>query len=488
MLIKRGKKPYQSKLPLLLALDQGGHSTRAIVFDLTGEVVARTRVKVGISIPRSGWVEQDAGELAASLTEVLDQTARLLGPDVSRLSAAGLATQRSNVVCWHRETGDALTSAISWQDRRASPWIRQFAPWSDQVHQITGLYLSAHYGAGKLRWCLDRSAAVKRALQKGTLACGPLASFLAWRLLGSRPYLVDPANAARTLLWSLQRKDWDPQLLDMFAVPRQLLPRCVESDYPFGEIMVGDRPVKLRCLTGDQSAALFVAGPPEPARALINLGTGAFVQRATGERVLYVPGLLSGIALHTATSTTYTLEGTVNGAGSALDWLQARQPGLDLLANLDSWLNEVVAPPLFLNGIAGLGAPWWLADFKSRFIGGGRSRDRAVAVIESIVFLLTVNLQRMAVLEPPLHSIIVTGGLAVLDGLCQKLADLNEVQVIRPAECEATARGLAWLLGERRRPWEPKNAALFDPRDGGTLQDRFRHWQHAMERAMVSAG
>ena len=197
MVLEVEKKPNRSKAPLFLALDQGGHSTRAVVFDVTGELVARTRVKVSDSVPRPGWVEQDAEELTASLAKVLADTARLLGPDVSRLYAAGLATQRSNVVCWDRESGEALTSAISWQDRRAESWIRQFARWSDKVHEITGLYLSAHYGAGKLRWCLDHSAAAKQALQEGRLACGPLASFLAWRLLDSRPYLIDPANAAR---------------------------------------------------------------------------------------------------------------------------------------------------------------------------------------------------------------------------------------------------------------------------------------------------
>lgn len=488
MVLEVEKKPNRSKAPLFLALDQGGHSTRAVVFDVTGELVARTRVKISDSVPRPGWVEQNAEELTASLAKVLADTAHLLGPDVSRLYAAGLATQRSNVVCWDRESGEALTSAISWQDRRAESWIRQFARWSDKVHEITGLYLSAHYGAGKLRWCLDHSAAAKQALQEGRLACGPLASFLAWRLLDSRPYLVDPANAARTLLWSLQRKDWDTQLLDIFGIPRRLLPRCVQSDHTFGTVKVGNTPVKFRCMTGDQAAALYVAGPPDSATAFVNIGTGAFVQRATGDRVVHVPGLLSGIALHTAINTTYTLEGTVNGAGSALDWLQATEPEPNLFVNLDGWLADAVDPPLFLNGIAGLGAPWWLGNFSSRFIGGKSVQDRAVAIIESIVFLITVNLKRMAVLEPRIHSIMVTGGLAALDGLCQRLADLNGVRVIRPAQYEATARGLAWLLSSGQATWALKDVQSFTPDNGGKLHDRFRRWEHAMDRAMVFAG
>lgn len=483
-MLQVGKKPNQSRVPLFLALDQGGHSTRAIVFDVTGELVARAQVKVAYSVPRPGWLEQDAEELAASLDKVLDDIARLLGSDVSRLSAAGLATQRSNVVCWDRESGEALTSAISWQDRRAESWIRKFRRWSGRVHEITGLYLSAHYGVGKIRWCLDHSAAAKQALQVSRLACGPLASFFAWRLLDSRPYLIDPANAARTLLWSLERKDWDAQLLDMFAIPRRLLPRCVQSDHAFGAVKVGDTAVKFHCMTGDQAAALFVAGPPDPATALVNIGTGAFVQRATGDRVVHVPGMLSGIALHTAISTTYTLEGTVNGAGAALDWLQATHPEPDLFGNLDAWLMDAVEPPLFLNGIAGLGAPWWIADFRSRFIGGESVQDKAAAIIESIVFLITVNLQRMAVLEPPIRSILVTGGLAALDGLCQRLADLNGVRVMRPAEYEATARGLAWLLSGSDDRWTLTDVQSFSPGSGGTLCDRFRRWEHAMERAV----
>jgi len=472
-------------LPLFLALDQGGHSTRAIVYDANGEALLRARAEVDDSSPREGWVEQDAEALVQSLLDVLDDIARQLGADTGRLVSAGLATQRSNVVCWDHQTGRALTTAISWQDRRASTWIRQFDEQSEQIHAITGLYLSPHYGVGKLHWCLAHSNAVKKALEEGRLACGPLASFLAWRLLDDRPYCVDPANAARTLLWNLDQKCWDHGLREMFGIPRSLLPDCVETVHTFGSLAVGGKTVPFRCVTGDQSAALFVEGLPDPANIFVNIGTGAFVQRSTGNNVVRRKGLLSGIAHYAEGRATYTLEGTVNGAGSAMDWLSEMQPQSFDFKDLDALLATDREVSLFLNGVAGLGAPWWVPDFPSQFLGEGSAGDKAVAVIESMVFLITVNLDLMRAIDPAVKCVVVTGGFAALDGLCQRLADLNGVVVRRPREHEATARGLGWLLSESDDRWELEDVKRFQPRGNSNLAGRFQRWKKAMDAVLA---
>ncbi|MGD8407739.1 MAG: FGGY-family carbohydrate kinase, partial [Thiohalophilus sp.] len=221
--------------------------------------------------------------------------------------------------------------------------------------------------------------------------------------------------------------------------------------------------------------------------AYINLGTGAFVSRPAGNGPPFDSQLLSSVVLQTAERTEHVLEGTVNGAGAALDWL-ARQHGLEQLApkQIEGWLGQDYSHlPLFLNGVSGLAAPYWRADFESRFIGQGELAQQAVAVLESILFLLQTNLTRMKARLGTLERIQITGGLAHLDDLCQRLADLAGIPVYRPAECEATARGSAYLLAGQPDDWpEPGPTDQFEPRAHPDLSQRYDHWQRAMREAL----
>ena len=186
--------------------------------------------------PRPGWVEQEPEELVASLHAVIARVFVALGARAGQIVSAGLATQRASMVCWDRHTGEALSPIISWQDRRAHEWLDQFSAQTQAVHQRTGLRLSSHYGAAKMRWCLDHLPAVAGARREGRLAMGPLASFLLFRLLEEKPLLADPANAARTLLWNLRALDWDPWLLALFGIPAETLPRGVPTRHAFGTL------------------------------------------------------------------------------------------------------------------------------------------------------------------------------------------------------------------------------------------------------------
>ncbi len=475
--------------PLYLALDQGGHASRALVFDAHGVAQARSLRAVQEFHPQPDWVEQDPEDLVTSLHEVTSQVLAELGARADDIVAAGLATQRSSIVCWDRDTGMALSPVISWQDRRGHEWLQRFAPHAEAIHQTTGLVLSPHYGASKLRWCLEHLPAVAQAAESGRLACGPLASFLLFRLTEEHALAVDPANAARTQLWSIRSLDWDDGLLHLFDVPRAVLPACVPTHHDFGHIDAGGRHIPLKLLTGDQSAALFAYGAPHASSAYLNMGTGAFVQRTAGSYPGYQPRLLTGIVLRDADETLYVLEGTVNGAGSALAWA-GKEFGMDNIdAMLGPWLAQAAVPPLFLNGIGGLGAPYWVADFRSRFTNDGEPWQKVVAVAESIVFLLQANLDLYQKLASPLEQIIVSGGLADNDELCQRLSDLSRLPVYRPVEHEATARGLAWLLAGKPRQW-PENeiGRWFKPRANESLQQRYRRWSAAMDAALAVPG
>ncbi len=469
---------------LTLVIDQGGQSSRALVFDRSGRRRASASVPVPTRRPRSGWVEQDPLQIVASVHRCLDEVAAALGASAARVRAAGLATQRSSVVCWDRLTGEPLSPVLSWQDCRGQDQIRDLRSCDELVRQTTGLLLSAHYGASKIRWCLDHLPRVEEAGHRDRLAAGPLASFLLHRLCAERPLLVDPAIAARTLLWDPATADWSPRLLELFGVPRELLPASVPSRHDYGRIALGEHAIPLIVSTGDQSAALFFEGTPAEDVAFVNLGTGAFVQRPTQLANRTPAGLLRSLVWHDGKSARYALEGSINGCGSALE-LEGSRLGLDeseVIARARSWLARSGEPPLFLNGVSGLGSPYWVADYPTGFLGTGEPWERMVAVMESVLFLVRINLAAMSDELGAPRRVSLAGGLAGIDGLCQRLANLIDADVERSPVREATALGLAFLV-------EPSIDVVgtaggtdrFRPRVDPGLQDRFARWREALE-------
>ncbi|MEW5755051.1 MAG: FGGY family carbohydrate kinase [Pseudomonadota bacterium] len=473
--------------PLYLVIDQGGHASRAIVFDQDGTPIAQGVAEIRAHTPQADWMEYEAEEVVGSVLTAISEAVAQLGERQVALRAAGLVTQRSNVVCWHRRSGAALSPIISWQDRRMAGWLRQFEDRARWVQERTGLFLTPHYGASKLRWCLDHLPQVQRAMEHGSLAWGSMASFLAFRLLRERPLLVDPANASRTQLLNVQTLEWDTELAALFGVALQPLPKVVPSCHHYGTLPVGGGSVPLTLLNGDQSAASFAFGAPDPETVYLNIGTGAFVQRIVPAYPGATPGLLSSVVMQDATQTLYALEGTVNGAGSALHWA-AQTLGIDehvLHAELPHWLAHSTNPPLFLNGVSGLGTPYWRPQFMSRFIGEGPNSEKIVAVIESVVFLIKENLDELARYTSPAKQIVVTGGMSVLDGLCQRLADVAGLDVARPEAQEATARGACYLLAGQPATWRnPGAVKRFAPQHRPALEQRFRSWRDAMREAL----
>jgi glycerol kinase len=470
--------------PHFLAIDQGGHASRAIVFDASGCIAAEASVDIGTTRLPGDRVEHDPEELANS---VLDSVRRAVEQIDGEISAAGLATQRSSIACWDRNTGAPLSPVISWQDRRAAAWLRQFENRSAEIHALTGLVLSPHYGASKLRWCLDHLPEVQRALEENRLCCGPLASFLLSRLLEGNPLAVDPANGSRTLLWDCAARRWSPKLLELFGVPESVLPRCVPTRYAYGRLRAVPADVPLEVCTGDQSAALFAFGEPGSDTVYVNAGTGAFLQRSVGNRRIGAARLLSSVVWESDGELSYVLEGTVNGAGSALrqvgDELRLRVGETDRLTA--SGLDGGTEPPLFLNGVSGLGSPWWRAVFPSRFIGDGEATEKLAGVAESVVFMVAANLEEMARAAGTVRRVVLTGGIASMDGFCRRLADLTGLAVERPAALEATARGLAWLVAGRPASWMHQvQGERFEPGPDPALERRFKRWRAAMDAAL----
>ena len=470
--------------PLYLAIDQGTHASRAVVLDRRGQVLASGAREIGLVRPQPDWAEQDGDEMVASIFAAASEALAALGERRHDIVAAGLASQRASCVCWDRRDGRPLSPLFSWQDRRAHLWLRQFEPHGEEVHRKTGLFLSAHYGASKLHWALDHLPAVREAREAGTLCWGPQASFLAFRLLDEHPLFADPQCAARTQLWNLGTRDWDPELLALFGLPPGFLPKSVPTCHPFGTLRLGDTAIPLAAVNGDQSAAVFAFGWPDRDSAYVNIGTSAFVQRVLTRDPGYVPRQLTGIILDDGLTTVYTVEGNVNGAGAALDWLRGELGIEDLESRLPQWLAAAGEPPLFLNGIAGLGGPFWKPDFASRFIGAGEPWQLAVAVVESMAFLLQANVEEMAKHVPPAARIRVSGGVSLLDGLCRRLAALSGLAVHRRDDAEATARGIGYLAAGRPASWNQAAVEqIFAPGENAGIRARYRRWRSLMAEA-----
>ncbi len=465
-----------------LVVDQGGHASRAFVFDARGRTLAAAARAIRARRPDDLRAEYDGAELWAQVAAAVDEA---LAAAPAAPVAAGLATQRSNAACWDRTTGEPLGPVLSWQDRRAWRAVERLRGREAWIHERTGLFLTPHYGASKLRWCLDHLPRVQRAHEEGRLGYGPMAAWLAGRLAGGAARGADVVNASRTQLVALETRDWDEELLALFGLPRDPLPPVVPNAWGYGALAAAPE-VPLALVTGDQNAALFAYGELDEATAYTNAGTGAFVLRATGPRLVRAGRLLSGVLHADGERVEYVLEGTVNGAGSALAWFERTYAVEDLTQRLEGWLAQVpVSPLVFLNGVSGLGSPFWRARFPVRFEGEGGLAERAAAVVESIVFMLAVNLEEQARYLPAPRRIRLTGGLANLGGLAQRLADLTGLVVERPPGLEATARGTAFLLAGRPADWETGGAPdVFEPRPNPGLEANYERWRTAVEREL----
>jgi glycerol kinase len=470
----------------VLALDQGSHASRACVYDSAGVMRAMHEVPVATQVDAAGRIEHNADELAESLQ--LAAAAALSQLSGLEVSAAGLATQRSTVVCFERSDGQALGAAISWQDRRNAAWLDSLTAQAARVRALTGLPLSPHYGASKLRWCLDHRPAVRTAAERGSLCTAPLSAFLVARL-GRGPPLADPANASRTLLYDSAQLDWSDELLTLFGIERSWLPACVATRADFGTLSLAGRRLALRAVSGDQSAVPFASGEPDPACLYVNLGTGAFLQRPLTTRPAEPAPLLGSIIATDDAHRWYSLEGTVNGAGSAVsEYLRGKRLHAAALWPALEALSDETALPVFVNGVGGLGSPWWRAQQATGFIGRGGAVEELAAILESVVFMIAANFRHMArqapaMQAPALQRVLISGGLSHSGWLCRRLAAVLGVEVQRVAS-EATARGTAALAApELARQWPVPATERFAPQAIAGLAAREQRLLAELERA-----
>lgn len=463
----------------VLAIDQGTQSSRAILFDSRGNQIARASRKVGLNRIDHHHVEQDGLEILSSVKDVIAEI--LNGPDIDSrtVAAAGMATQRSSVIAWERNTGNPLSPVLSWQDRREHDWLKTVEKQSGEIRRLTGLRLTPHYGASKLRWLLHNNDAVEAAARQGNLVMGPLAAFLVANLTGNFRGLVDHANASRTQLWNLQTRDWDDSLLKLFGISKEWLPEVQPIRSGFGVIQGTGIP--LTALNGDQTAAIYANGPIESGEILVNLGTGAFVLKPTGHRIIDHASLLSGLGDSSSDESAYLVEGTVNGAGAALKWA-ASNAGLNTSPEAVASALEPCPDPglLFINSVGGLGSPWWMdgpvphwCDSSGNRIVSPHHVQALRAVIESILYLVMKNIETILESGLTIERIRISGGLSNQGRICQQLANLSGLPVLRSNQPEATARGIAWLALGKPEDWQAGEIETFKPEIDNGLHQRY---------------
>lgn len=503
--------------PLILALDQGTTSSRAIAFGRDGRPLASAQKPLPQQYPSPGHVTHDPEAIWSTQLAVARDVVGAVG-GAERIAAIGIANQRETTIVWDRATGEPITDAIVWQSRITAPACERLRAAGHEAlfRARTGLALDAYFSGPKIAHVLDSVPGARARAERGELAFGTVDSFLLWRLTGGRAasgavHATDVSNASRTLLFDIHRLDWDDELLDLVGVPRAVLPAVRPTSGAFGatDPAIFGRAIPITAMAGDQQAATFGQACFEPGSAKNTYGTGAFLLRNTGsEAKASANGLLTTVGWQLAsgapgpagsrTPATYALEGSVFSAGSAVQWLR---DGLGIItdaadvealaASVDDTGSVAIVP-----AFTGLGAPWWDPDARGTIVGITRGTTRAHlarATLESIAFQVADVLEAMAIdAGDGLDVLRVDGGAAANDLLLQLQADALGVPVERPVVGETTALGAAYLAGLAVGYWDGlgdiagnwKLDRRFEPsisaeRRGAMLHD----WHRAVDRS-----
>jgi len=487
----------------ILALDQGTTSSRAILFDEAGSIVAVAQHEFEQFYPQSGWVEHDPTEI---LTSQLSCAVEVLGKAGARprdVAAIGITNQRETVVVWERESGKPIHPAIVWQDRRTAPLceLLEKSGVGEEVSAKTGLVLDPYFSATKVRWILDNVAGAHARAERGELAFGTIDSWLIWHLTSGMRHVTDVTNASRTLLYNIVKGEWDEELLRIFGVPVSMLPDVVWSSDRIGEVTtsLGLGGVAIAGIAGDQQAALFGQLCWNAGEAKNTYGTGCFLLQNVGtEFVRSKHRLITTLAASAHKRREYALEGSIFIGGAVVQWLRDNMRLIGSSAEVEALAASVpdTGGVVFVPAFVGLGAPHWDPHAGGLLIGLRRDTKPghiARAALESIAFQVADVLQAVhEETSTPLGALRVDGGAAVNDLMMQFQADLLGVPVVRPRVTETTALGAAYLAGLATGFWagpdelraKREGDVRFEPRmDAKERAERRGRWQRAVERS-----
>jgi glycerol kinase len=488
----------------VLAIDQGTTGTTVLVLDRRLALRAKVNQEFRQIFPKPGWVEHDLEDIWGSTLSTMQRALREAGLRGSDVAAIGITNQRETSGLWDRRSSRPLNHAIVWQDRRTTDECARLKAEGReaQVREKTGLVLDPYFSATKIRWLLDHVKGARDKAEAGEAAFGTIDTFLVWRLTGGAAHVTDVSNASRTLLMDLRTREWDREMLDLFGVPRSVLPEIRPSSGIFGVtrgVKALPDGIPVAGIAGDQQAALFGQACFEPGEAKCTYGTGAFLLQNTGrEPVFSSRGLLTTVAWSVGGEVTYALEGSSFIAGAAVQWLR---DGLGLIkksADVEPLARSVKdsGGVTFVPALAGLGAPHWRPEARGVLRGidrGTTAAHLARATLEGIAFLIYDLAEAMrGEAQRPIPAFKVDGGASQNDLLMQFQADILGIPVERPRMVETTALGAAFLAGLATGLWKDreeirrafKAGKRFEPRM--PEEERAAHlarWRRALEAA-----
>ena len=488
---------------IIMALDQGTTSSRTILFDENGIIVAEANASLDCHFPQSGWVEQVPEDIWSSQRETIEAVLAQAKLSMKDINAVGITNQRESTIAWNRKTGEALGPAINWQCRRTADFCEELkAEGFDRVlRNKTGLVTDPYFSGTKMRWILENVPDARKQADRGNLCFGTVDSWLIWKLTGGRVHATEISNASRTLVFNINTCAWDDEILSRFGIPRETLPEVKPSSGVIAmvnpELIGGEAPIA--GVAGDQQAALFGQACFEAGMAKNTYGTGCFMISNTGSEMVFSQhGLLTTIAWQIGDEVTYALEGSVFIAGALVQWLR---DGLEFfkdasetqaMAESVSDSGGVFVVPAFV----GLGAPHWDPYARGTIVGLTRDTNRnhiVRASLEAIAYQSAEVLRSIANdTGVELKELRIDGGAAANDFLCQFQADLLGMKVTRPRILDTTAMGAAFLAGlavsvwkdqaQIRKLWQEEKtfAANISREDANQKMDA---WNRAVERS-----
>ncbi|MBS3766340.1 glycerol kinase GlpK [Candidatus Bipolaricaulota bacterium] len=485
------------------AIDQGTTGTRFIIFDQEGDQVSSAYREHEQIYPEPGWIEHDPDEIWEKLRVVAEEALEDAGLKAEDLVSIGITNQRETVFTWNQK-GEPLHNGIVWQDRRTSDRCEELE--GTQVGEVvrakTGLRLDPYFSATKIEWLLENVDGLKDMAEKGEAMFGTIESWLIWKLTGGDVYVTDHTNASRTMLFDIEEKDWDGELMDFFGVPRKSLPEPVENVKQYGEVSALEplNGVPIGAALGDQQAALFGQGCYSPGSGKNTYGTGSFLLVNVGKQPSFSENLLTTIGFSADGETRYALEGSVYSTGATIQWLR---DGLDIIDEAAE--SEGLARSLDGNdgvylvpAFAGLGAPHWDSNARGTIVGLTRGSDEshlARAGLESIAYQVEDVLRAMkGEAGQELEELRVDGGAAENNFLCQFQSDISSLPVVRTGVFESSALGAAYGAGLAVGFWEDldelkglirgKGSQRFEPEMGSDEREElYERWVEAVKRA-----
>ena len=494
----------------LLALDQGTSSSRSIIFDGEGHLVAQAQRELPQIYPRPGWVEHDPQQIWQTQLATAREALQKAGIAADAIRSIGITNQRETTLVWDRRTGKPIHNAIVWQDRRAEPDCAKLRKegWTDTIQQLTGLRIDAYFSGTKLKWILDHVEGSRERAARGELAFGTVDSWLIWQLTGGKRHVTDVSNASRTMLFNVHTNTWEPKLLQALGIPPEMLPEVLPSAAEFGTVRADllGHAVSIGGVAGDQQAATFGQACFAPGMAKNTYGTGCFLLMHTGARFQASGhGLVTTAAAQPATQPEYALEGSVLVGGAVVQWLRDGLRAIEVSSEVQGLAGSVpdAGGVMLVPAFTGLGAPYWQPDARGTITGltrGTTIAHIARAALESIAFQSAALLQAMQrdaadAGVPAVQELRVDGGASVNDLLMQFQADLLGIPVVRPAVVETTALGAAWLAGlssgvysgtgELTSLWRAERR--FEPAmDSARAAERMAAWEQAVRQCTLA--